>query len=245
MSKYRSLTPFAQNAFDVDAFKRNFAIKVIAINGKHIEADMIGADVGIANKFRRILIAEVPTIAVTKVFVTSNTSIIQDEVLAHRLGMIPILADSSLFDYKSSDEEATDQNTVIFRLRTKCAKNATDANCNVYSGNFEWIPQGNQAELFRDQPIRPVDSDILIAKLRPGQELDLQMYCEKEVGKSHTKWSPVSTVAYRTVDDTSGRPSGSKHFVFSIETTGVLSPQILFREAISILMQELTSNKES
>lgn len=38
--------------------------------------------------------------AIEKVYVMNNTSIIQDEVLAHRLGLIPIKADPLLFDFK-------------------------------------------------------------------------------------------------------------------------------------------------
>lgn len=39
--------------------------------------------------------------AIEKVFVANNTSVIQDEVLAHRLGLVPIKVDPRLFDYKS------------------------------------------------------------------------------------------------------------------------------------------------
>ena len=38
--------------------------------------------------------------AVDKVFIYNNTSIIQDEVLAHRLGLIPIFADPRRFEYR-------------------------------------------------------------------------------------------------------------------------------------------------
>ena len=58
----------------------------------------------IANAFRRILISEVPTMAIEKVFIVNNTSIIQDEVFAHRLGLVPIRADPRLFEYKSESE---------------------------------------------------------------------------------------------------------------------------------------------
>lgn len=51
---------------------------------------LVGVDASIANAFRRILLAEVPTLAIEDVFIFDNTSIIQDEVLAHRLGLIPL-----------------------------------------------------------------------------------------------------------------------------------------------------------
>lgn len=42
--------------------------------------------------------------AVEKVLVYNNTSIVQDEILAHRLGLIPILADPRLFEYRNQGE---------------------------------------------------------------------------------------------------------------------------------------------
>jgi len=60
---------------------------------------MVGIDAPLANALRRILLAEVPTIAIETVYIYENTSIIQDEILSHRLGLIPIHADPRLFDY--------------------------------------------------------------------------------------------------------------------------------------------------
>ena len=51
----------------------------------------------------------------------------------------------------------------------------------VLSSQLQWIPQGEQAERFRDHPIRPVHDDILLAKLKPGQEIELEAWCEKGV----------------------------------------------------------------
>lgn len=46
-----------------------------------------------------------PTLAIEKVFIYNNTSIVQDEVLAHRLGLIPIKADPRLFEYRNSGKK--------------------------------------------------------------------------------------------------------------------------------------------
>lgn len=56
--------------------------------------------------------------AIETVFVVNNTSIIPDEVLSHRLGLIPIHADPRKFDFPSGDP--TDVNTIVFELREKC-----------------------------------------------------------------------------------------------------------------------------
>lgn len=53
-----------------------------------------------ANSLRRIMISEAPTMAIEHVFIVNNTSVIQDEVLSHRLGLVPLRVDPRLFQYK-------------------------------------------------------------------------------------------------------------------------------------------------
>lgn len=55
--------------------------------------------------------------AIEKVFIYNNTSIIQDEILAHRLGLVPIKADPRLFEYRNSG-----------KFQSSCCNGATNAN---------------------------------------------------------------------------------------------------------------------
>ena len=48
-----------------------------------------------------------------------------------------------------------------------------------------------------DSPPRPVNQDIVIAKLAPGQGMEMELHCEKGIGKDHAKFSPVATATYR------------------------------------------------
>ena len=181
---------------------------------------MIGAEPPLANALRRILIAEIPTIAIEKVEMWQNTSIIPDENLAHRMGLIPLAVDPRLFEFKTSPTKAyNDTNSLRFKLHVICTKKNPGSkfsvrtvededehynHANVYSGDLEWIPIGDQAERFRSQGIpdpKPLHDDILIAKLRPGQEIEMELVCEKGIGKTHAKWSPVCTAYYRNLPD--------------------------------------------
>nr|KAF6341866.1 RNA polymerase I and III subunit C [Myotis myotis] len=201
------------DAWDQDRFEKNFRVDVVHMDENTLEFDMVGIDAAIANAFRRILLAEVPTMAVEKVLVYNNTSIVQDEILAHRLGLIPIHADPRLFEYRNQgDEEGTEIDTLQFRLQVRCTRNphaAKDSsdpnelyvNHKVYTRHMTWVPLGNQADLFPEGTIRPVHDDILIAQLRPGQEIDLLMHCVKGIGKDHAKFSPVATASYRLLPD--------------------------------------------
>ena len=193
-----------QLGFDMVSFKKVFRMNLVSLRDNELEFDMIGVDASIANALRRIMISEVPTMAIEHVYVLNNTSIIQDEVLAHRLGLIPIRVDPRKLQFKKVDEGPTDLNTIVFHLKVECERNlqglSTSShldpsqlyrNSNVYSSQLVWVPQGHQEELFEGRPPIPVHPDILIAKLRPGQCIDVQLHAEKGIGKDHAKWSPV------------------------------------------------------
>uniref|UniRef100_A0A8C0QFB8 DNA-directed RNA polymerases I and III subunit RPAC1 n=2 Tax=Canis lupus familiaris TaxID=9615 RepID=A0A8C0QFB8_CANLF len=243
------------DAWDQDRFEKNFRVDVVHMDENSLEFDMVGIDAAIANAFRRILLAEVPTMAVEKVLVYNNTSIVQDEILAHRLGLIPIHADPRLFEYRNQgDDEGTEIDTLQFRLQVRCTRNphaAKDSsdpnelyvNHKVYSRHMTWVPLGNQADLFPEGTIRPVHDDILIAQLRPGQEIDLLMHCVKGIGKK------VARVANPRLDTFSREVFRKEklkkvvrlarvrdHYIFSVESTGVLPPDVLVSEAIKVLM---------
>lgn len=99
-----------------------------------------------------------------------NSSLIHDEVLAHRLGLVPIKVDPRLFEFRGETEEANDANTLCFSLDVTCPQPVEGAEVHtksVYASDLQWVPYGKQTELLHD--VRPCNEDILIAKLRPGQ----------------------------------------------------------------------------
>lgn len=187
----------------------------------HLEFSLIGIDAAIANAFRRILIAEIPTLAVEDVFIKNNTSIIQDEVLAHRLGLVPLKGAkegiNSLQYYTreahlNSGFHPNDHNTIVLDLNVECTwqpggkeraiagETRPDKLYNnhlVLAKQFVFSPMGLQPERFASGPIAPTNPDILIAKLRPGQKIQLSMHAIKGIGADHAKYSPVCPASYR------------------------------------------------
>uniref|UniRef100_A0A1X7UY15 DNA-directed RNA polymerases I and III subunit RPAC1 n=1 Tax=Amphimedon queenslandica TaxID=400682 RepID=A0A1X7UY15_AMPQE len=200
--------------WNFDKFVEKFRVDIVSLSYSSVEFDMIGLDPPIANAIRRILLVEVPTMAIEKVHVINNTSVIQDGVLAHRMGLIPLFADPRKFSFlppRTEDapfpEQLTPQHMLEFKLKVKCSRNVNapsdseDPNelyisHKVTSGDMKWVPIEDQSQLFSVHDIRPVDKDILIAKLRPGQEIDLRLICVKGIGKDHAKFSPVGKHKY-------------------------------------------------
>ncbi|XP_037074813.1 DNA-directed RNA polymerases I and III subunit RPAC1-like [Pollicipes pollicipes] len=289
-------------------FKEKFKAQFVKLTDTESEFDLIGIDAPIANAFRRILIAEVPSMAIEKVHIYNNTSILQDEVLAHRMGLIPLKANPLMFEYKGSSEDAgKPEDTLEFELKVKCKVNPnapSDAanpaekyiNSNVYSGAIKFCPHATQEGLYTDEQVGTVHQDILIAKMRPGHEIDLKLHAVKGIGRDHAKFSPVATAFYRLLPEVTltrevrgewaeklqkcfspgvilleDGPSGEKiarvgdarydncsrnvyrydelkdavvlgkvkdHFIFSIESVGAQTPEVLFAEAAKVMLRK-------
>ncbi len=212
LNEFEVLKPAAGKKWDQKTFSKNLKIKFVKKKGMDLEFDLIGVDASLANAFRRILLSEVPSMAIEKVYIYNNTSIIQDEVLAHRLGLIPLKADPRLFQYKTLDtgDPGTPKDTLEFNLKVRCKKNAaakateTDPN-HLYidhlakTDKMVWVPNGDQAKRISDPG--PVEDDILVAKLRPGHEIDVKLYAYKGLGRDHAKFSPVATAFYRLLPE--------------------------------------------
>ncbi|KAL7411707.1 DNA-directed RNA polymerase [Mrakia frigida] len=200
--------PGEDHSWDLKAFAENLQVKIDSISGTTCEFDLIGVDSSIANAIRRVMISEVPAIAIEEVYVYNNTSIVQDEVLSQRLGLIPLKVDPRKMTMIGPGDVPNDQNTMVFKLFVKCERNReavkgeTDPsklyhNENVYSRDIIWAAAGRQTVMFEDEAPAPTVGDILIAKLRPGQAIELDLHAVKGIGKDHAKFSPVATASYR------------------------------------------------
>ncbi|KAH6709587.1 DNA-directed RNA polymerase [Leptodontidium sp. 2 PMI_412] len=212
--------PGEDHAWDVDKFNKTFQVKFHHNVPTESSFSLIGIDASVANAFRRIMIAEIPSLAIETVFVNNNTSIIQDEVLAARLGLVPFKGGKrGILEYlkwyrkpeEGSGEEPQnfDYNTICLDLKIECTRNQeaekgeTDPlklyhNAHVYARDIKFKPFGQQHRVFGgENAIVPTNPDILVAKLRPGQCIDVEMHAIKGVGSDHAKYSPVATASYR------------------------------------------------
>lgn len=192
-------------------FERNLEVNILDLKKDRIKFEIIGIDASVANALRRILLSEVPTMAIETVFFIQNTSIMQDEVLSHRLGLVPLMVDPDLFE--DVGEDVTEVNTLVFSLNVMCrAKPGTNPghidpdyseliHGRVLSGDLVWKPQGVQEQRFQGNPPRPIHDDIVITKLRPGQQITLEAHAVRGIGKDHAKFSPVCTAFYRLMPE--------------------------------------------
>lgn len=212
--------PGEEAGFSLSRFRAGFSVAFHRNDPLDACFSLLGIDASLSNAFRRILISEIPTLAIEHVFIDNNTSVIQDEVLAHRLGLIPFkggregLHNFLKWHKKPGPGEdpfaaSFDYNTVRLELSVTCTRNPDAApgetdprrayrNAHVYARDIVFVPTGRQAEYFSgEDAIAPVNPDILIAKMRPRQTINLSMHMHKGIGADHAKFSPVATASYR------------------------------------------------
>jgi len=89
------------NPYLVDEMNRKIPkIKIINIDYNTIKFELYNTELTIANALRRVIISEVPTMAIDIVEIQENTSALHDEYLAHRCGLIPLVSgDVDQFNY--------------------------------------------------------------------------------------------------------------------------------------------------
>ena len=136
-----------------------------------------GVTAAYANTLRRVAMTEVPTLAIERIEFGRNNSIIYDEMLAHRIGLVPLTTD--LKGYNAKDEHGVPgnpSNEVTLTLKIPKQKGVHT----VTAGEFTTS----------DPKIKPVHPDMPLVRLLEGQDLELVAYAELGTGQEHMKWSP-------------------------------------------------------
>jgi DNA-directed RNA polymerase II subunit RPB3 len=185
----------------------------------HLQPDTIKfilseTDTSVANALRRIMIAEVPTLTIDLVEYADNTTVLNDEYIAHRLGLIP-LRYQPLDGVKGSDcSEAfvPHRDCVCFEHCTRCSVEFDLDVAYTVTGDEDVLAPltvTSRDLISSNECVQPAhflspeeqdeaqDEGIAIVKMGPGQKLKFKAIARMGIGKEHAKWSPVAVATYR------------------------------------------------
>ena len=150
-------------------------------------------EVPFINAIRRCAMVNVPKIAIEDVNIVRNDSAMFNEVLAHRLGLTPLvstldaieglpLPDEEGWGYDEDHDSWADniKKGVLFELKEVGPKV-------VYSKDL----------ISSDSTIKPVYDTIPLVKLKDGEVLDIEAVAKVGYGKDHAKWMPTTVCAYK------------------------------------------------
>jgi DNA-directed RNA polymerase subunit D len=153
-------------------------VKLLEHDKKNDKCSFIIKGVGpyFVNALRRCIIDYVPTMAMEDIEFHKNSSILYDEIIAHRLGLIPLTTDTKTYNLPSL---------------CKC-KGAGCARCTLKLSLKAKGPGMVFASQMKskDPKVKPVFPETPIVKLLKGQELELEATAVLGYGKEHQKWSP-------------------------------------------------------
>jgi len=194
------------------------SIKILERDNNHIVIQFNDIPRQYVNALRRLSISQVPTFAIDDVVILENSSVMHDEAVAHRLGLIPLRTDLQRF---------------VMPHLCECKSTLGCSNCRVLlvldAESLEKTKVITTADLIsEDEVVRPVSKEIPIVSLAPGQKLKFEAYARLGTGKNHAKWQPTSVAVVKDSKD-------EDDSVLVIESNGSLTPEEIVLEASKIL----------
>lgn len=140
------------------------------------------------NALRRLSISEVPTFAIDDVVILENSSVMHDEAVAHRLGLIPLRTDLKKFSLPNECNCNSTLGCTNCRVLLQLDAEATDKTKTITTSEL----------ISEDDFVKPVSQDIPIITLAPSQKIKFEAYARLGLGKDHAKWQPatISVVKY-------------------------------------------------
>ncbi|GKV26330.1 hypothetical protein SLEP1_g35658 [Rubroshorea leprosula] len=130
------------------SYQRFPKIKIREMKDDYLKFELRDTDASLANALRRVMMAEVPTIAIHLVEIEVNSSVLNDDFIAHRLGLIPLRSERamSMRSWLDCDACAGDGQcescSVEFHLRAKCMTHQTldVTSKHLYSSDHTVVP---------------------------------------------------------------------------------------------------------
>jgi DNA-directed RNA polymerase subunit D len=154
-------------------------IKVLRQRGEYLDFLLEGTTPAFTNALRRVMMSEVPTLAIEKVDMYENDSSLFDEMIAHRLALIPLIF---LPDKMSMPHECKCEGkgcplcNVVFALEKT-------GPCMVHSGDMK----------SSNKDVRPTHKTFPIVELSEGQRLRFEAVAQLGMGLNHAKWQAANS----------------------------------------------------
>lgn len=203
------------------------SLEVISSDDQKISLKLKGVPLQYANALRRTCLNGVPVFAIDSVDIIENTSVLPDEGLAHRLGLVPLKTDLTRFNEPSKCE---------------CGDEAGCSNCRVMlvldsgeSNETRMVLSGEISS--EDDSVVPTSDSIPIVNLAPNQRIKFECYARLGRGTEHAKWNSANISVLTDTDRDDEK-------ILAIESTGALSPEQVVLAGVDEVNNKMSEFRE-
>ncbi|WP_428326501.1 DNA-directed RNA polymerase subunit D [Nitrosopumilus sp.] len=214
---------------DFEDFHQDLSsLEVISKDNQKIALKLKGVPLQYANALRRVCLNGVPVFAIDTVDIIENSSVLPDEGLAHRLGLIPLKTDLSRFNEPS---------------KCDCQSETGCSNCKVMlvldSGDSDVTRTVLSNELSsEDDSIAPISDKIPIVELAPGQKIKIECYARLGRGTEHAKWNSANISMLTETDKDDEK-------ILTVESTGALNPEQIILSGVEEVGHRIAEFKDT
>jgi DNA-directed RNA polymerase subunit D len=163
----------------------------------------------------------VPTFAIDDVVILENSSVMHDEAVAHRLGLIPLRTDLKKFNLPNNCDCKSALGCTNCRVLLQLDAEAKDKTKIITTSEL----------ISEDEFVKPVNQDIPIITLAPGQKMKFEAYARLGLGKDHAKWQAATISVVKYGED-------ENEIYLTIESNGALTAE----EIVIAAVEKLNSN---
>ena len=192
------------------------SLEITNENNEEVSVKIKGVALQYANALRRICLNGVPIYAIESIDVLENSSVLADEGVAHRVGLIPLTTDLS------ASKDGNENDKIMLTLDS----GVSDETRTILSGELK----------SQDESVVPTSNNIPIVTLAPGQSLKFEAYARLGKGTEHARWNSANIVTL-----TDSEKEDEK--ILTVESTGALNPKHIILSSVKQLESRLSEFK--
>jgi len=187
-----------------------------------------GVPLQYANALRRLCLNGVPVFAIDTVDIIENSSVLPDEGLAHRLGLVPLRTDLERFNEPSKCECQSETGCSNCKVMLVLDSGDTDVTKTIFTDELT----------SEDDSVKPTSDKIPIVQLAPGQRVKVECYARLGRGREHAKWnsSNIATLVETEKED---------ERILTVESTGALNPEQIILAGVDELGKNIEEFKRT
>ena len=192
------------------------SLEITNENDEKVSVKIKGVPLQYANALRRICLNGVPIYAVESIDILENSSVLADEGVAHRVGLIPLKTDLD------ASKDGNENDKIMLTLDSGVSEETRT----ILSGELK----------SQDESVVPTSNDIPIVTLAPGQSIKFEAYARLGKGTEHARWNSANIV---TLTDT----EKDDEKILTVESTGALNPKHIILSSVEQLSSKLSEFK--